>query len=131
MVLGCVHYAKTRKNVLQTLSTTRVGARHGEKIYETLLTREEMARSTDIGNYFRVQADIRGLNYDKYFTEGEDELTQIEDYHSHNVQQLDVNETVELLLKLPFIQSVLCEWSHELTAAETSGSKSHWIQRAA
>jgi UDP-glucose 4-epimerase len=90
-----------------------------------------MARSTDIGNYFRVQADIRGLNYDKYFTEGENELTQIEDYHSHNVQQLDVNETVDLLLKLPFIQSVLQEWTHELTVAETNGSKSHFIQRAA
>ena len=90
-----------------------------------------MARSTDIGNYFRVQADIRGLNYDKYFTEGEDELTQIEDYHSHNVQQLDVKETVDLLLKLPFIQSVLHELDHKLTVVEKSDSKSRFIQRAA
>lgn len=124
--------AKAIKKIFDIETPTKcIGTRHGEKIYETLLTREEMARSTDIGNYFRVQADIRGLNYDKYFTEGEDELTQIEDYHSHNVQQLDVKETVDLLLKLPFIQSVLHELDHKLTVVEKSDSKSRFIQRAA
>jgi UDP-glucose 4-epimerase len=84
-----------------------IGTRHGEKLYETLLTHEEMARATDLGKYFRVAADVRDLNYDKYFSQGESRLAIIQDYHSHNTRRLDVDEMVELLLKLPYIQKEL------------------------
>ena len=80
-----------------------IGTRHGEKLYETLVTREEMAKHIDMGNYFRVPADTRDLNYDKYFVEGEEEISKIEDYHSHNTRRLDVAGMQELLLKLPMI----------------------------
>ena len=81
-----------------------IGTRHGEKLYETLVTREEMAKHIDMGNYFRVPADTRDLNYDKYFVEGEEEISKIEDYHSHNTRRLDVAGMQELLLKLPMIR---------------------------
>lgn len=84
-----------------------IGTRHGEKLYETLVTREEMAKAIDMGRYFRIPADTRDLNYDKYFTEGEGSLTSIEDYNSHNTQRLDVEEMKNLLLKLRFIQADL------------------------
>ena len=77
-----------------------IGTRHGEKLYETLVTREEMSKSIDMGNYFRIPADKRDLNYDKYFAIGEKELSLIEDYHSHNTARLDVNSMVKLLKKL-------------------------------
>ena len=77
-----------------------IGTRHGEKLYETLVTREEMAKSEDMGNYFRIPADNRDLNYDKYFVEGQEEIAQIDDYHSHNTVRLDVEGMKELLLKL-------------------------------
>jgi len=100
--------AKAVKQVLQTDSQIRViGTRHGEKLYEALLTREEMVRAQDLGHYFRVPADIRDLNYAKYFSEGQRDLAEAEDYHSHNVRRLDVQEMVELLMKLPFIQEEL------------------------
>jgi UDP-glucose 4-epimerase len=88
-------------------SDTRVrviGTRHGEKLYETLVTREEMARAIDTGNYFRVPCDDRDLNYDKYFVEGEEKISRVEDYHSHNTRRLNVEEMKNLLLKLPFIR---------------------------
>ncbi|MDX9748160.1 MAG: polysaccharide biosynthesis protein [Paludibacter sp.] len=81
-----------------------IGTRHGEKLYETLVTREEMAKSIDMGNYFRIPADTRDLNYDKYFVEGEEELSHIEDYHSHNTARLDVEGMKELLLKLDLVR---------------------------
>jgi UDP-N-acetylglucosamine 4,6-dehydratase len=84
-----------------------IGTRHGEKLYETLLTREEMARALDLGSYFRVPADVRDLNYAKYFSEGESRVAEVHDYHSHNTRRLDVDELVELLLKLPYIQEEL------------------------
>lgn len=84
-----------------------IGTRHGEKLYETLVTREEMAKAIDMGKYFRIPADTRDLNYDKYFTEGEGTLTTIEDYNSHNTHRLDVEEMKKLLLKLRFIQADL------------------------
>lgn len=84
-----------------------IGTRHGEKLYETLVTREEMAKAIDMGRYFRIPADTRDLNYDKYFTEGEGSLTTIDDYNSHNTQRLDVEEMKKLLLKLRFIQADL------------------------
>ena len=84
-----------------------IGTRHGEKLYETLLTREERTRSIDQGDYFRVVADTRDLNYAKYFSEGEATLSVAEDYNSHNTQRLDVHGMEELLLSLPFIQRAL------------------------
>jgi UDP-glucose 4-epimerase len=81
-----------------------IGTRHGEKLYETLVTREEMAKHEDMGDYFRIPADIRDLNYDKFFVEGEEEISRLEDYHSHNTQRLDVKGMQELLLKLPMIR---------------------------
>jgi UDP-glucose 4-epimerase len=84
-----------------------IGTRHGEKLYETLVTREEMAKSQDMGDYFRIPADNRDLNYDKYFVEGEQEIAKAEDYHSHNTKRLDVEGIKKLLMKLPMIQEDL------------------------
>jgi UDP-glucose 4-epimerase len=84
-----------------------LGTRHGEKLYETLLNREEMVKAEDMGNFYRVPADQRGLNYAKYFTEGEIETSSIEDYNSHNTERLNVDQTAELLLKLDFVNSEL------------------------
>ena len=84
-----------------------IGTRHGEKLYETLVTREEMLRSEDCGNYYRIPCDSRDLNYDKYFTEGNEEISKQDDYHSHNTRRLDVAGMKELLLKLRFIQEDL------------------------
>ena len=81
-----------------------IGTRHGEKLYETLVTREEMAKSEDMGEYFRIPADNRDLNYDKYFVEGEEEVSSIEDYHSHNTARLDVEGMKQLLLKLDIVR---------------------------
>ncbi len=81
-----------------------IGTRHGEKLYETLVTREEMAKSEDMGDYFRIPADNRDLNYDKYFVEGQEEIAQIDDYHSHNTVRLDVDGMKALLLKLDIIK---------------------------
>lgn len=77
-----------------------IGTRHGEKLYETLVTREEMARAEDMGNYYRIPCDTRDLNYDKYFVEGQEKVSVIEDYHSHNTHRLNVEEMKSLLLQL-------------------------------
>lgn len=84
-----------------------IGTRHGEKLYETLVTREEMAKAIDMGQYFRIPCDTRDLNYDKFFTEGSEEVSKIEDYHSHNTRRLDVEGMKEQLLRLRFIQQDL------------------------
>lgn len=84
-----------------------IGTRHGEKLYETLLTREEMARVEDLGKYYRIPADVRDLNYACYFTEGQAEISCQEDYNSHNTHQLDENGLIELLGKLDFIRDAL------------------------
>ena len=84
-----------------------IGTRHGEKLYETLVTREEMIRSIDCGNYYRIPCDSRDLNYDKYYTEGDHAISKMEDYHSHNTHRLDVEEMKQLLLKLNFIREDL------------------------
>ena len=76
-------------------------------MYESLVSREEMARSTDTGNYFRIPCDARDLNYDKYFVEGEEKVAQYEDYHSHNTYRLNVEEMKKLLLKLPMVRADL------------------------
>lgn len=84
-----------------------IGTRHGEKLYETLVTREEMAKAIDMGNYFRIPCDTRDLNYDKFFTEGNEEMSKIEDYHSHNTRRLDVEGMKEQLMRLRFVQADL------------------------
>ena len=84
-----------------------IGTRHGEKLYETLVTREEMAKAIDMGNYYRIPCDTRDLNYDKFFTEGNEEMSKIEDYHSHNTRRLDVEGMKEQLMRLRFIQADL------------------------
>lgn len=84
-----------------------VGARHGEKLYETLLTREEMLRAQDMGEYFRVSPDDRDLNYDLYFIEGSPDVTRTEDYHSHNTTRLDVDGTCEMLLQVAEVRADL------------------------
>ncbi|TLD40093.1 MAG: UDP-N-acetylglucosamine 4,6-dehydratase [Candidatus Jettenia ecosi] len=84
-----------------------IGTRHGEKLYETLLTREEMAIAKDLGGYYRIPCDERDLNYGKYFTEGEEQVSQSVDYHSHNTRRLNKDEVKEVLLKLPYIQREL------------------------
>lgn len=80
-----------------------IGTRHGEKLYETLVTREEMVRAIDMGDYYRIPCDTRDLNYDKYFTKGNMEVSKIEDYHSHNTHLLSLDEMRNLLLSLQFI----------------------------
>lgn len=84
-----------------------IGTRHGEKVYETLLSREEMAAADDLGEYFRVPPDMRDLNYDKFFVDGRQKLTEAQDYNSHNTQRLDVEGTKKLLLKLPFMRDLV------------------------
>ncbi len=81
-----------------------IGVRHGEKIHETLVNREEMAKAIDLGNYFRIPADTRDLNYNKFFTEGEIKITRGEEYTSFNTYRLNIKETKELLLKLRIIR---------------------------
>jgi len=81
-----------------------IGTRHGEKLYETLVTREEMAKAIDMGNYFRVPCDTRDLNYDKFFVEGSEKVSKIEDYHSHNTKRLDKEGMKQLLLKLDMVR---------------------------
>jgi len=97
--------AEALKGLYKTNITVRViGTRHGEKLYETLVTREEMAKHIDMGNYYRIPCDSRDLNYNKYFVEGEEEISKIDDYHSHNTKRLDVKGMQDLLLKLPLIR---------------------------
>jgi UDP-glucose 4-epimerase len=81
-----------------------IGTRHGEKLYETLCTREEMQKAEDLGEFFRIPADNRDLNYKQYFAEGNVHVSEIEDYHSHNAKQQDVEGMKNLLKKLPLIQ---------------------------
>lgn len=84
-----------------------IGTRHGEKLYESLVSREELAKAEDMGQYYRVPADNRDLNYAKFVVEGELEITQFDDYTSHNTTRLDVEGVKQLLLKLSYIQEQL------------------------
>jgi UDP-glucose 4-epimerase len=83
-----------------------IGTRHGEKLYEALLSREEMACAEDMGDYFRVPPDLRDLNYSKFVEQGEEKISHTEDYNSHNTQRLDVAGMQQLLLKLEFMQAI-------------------------
>lgn len=84
-----------------------IGTRHGEKLYETLLTREEMLHAEDQGDYYRIQADNRDLNYGKFFEQGEKNIVNVVDYNSHNTKRLDLEGTKELLMKLKFMQEIV------------------------
>lgn len=84
-----------------------IGTRHGEKCYESLVSREEMAMAENMGAYYRITTDNRDLNYDKYVVEGEERVSHLEDYTSHNTQQLNIDEIKTLLLKLDFVQEKL------------------------
>lgn len=84
-----------------------IGTRHGEKLYESLLSREEMARSEDLSSYYRIPADSRDLNYAKYFVEGETEVSDIDDYTSHNTDRLDVEGVKQTLLKLDIVREAI------------------------
>ena len=86
------------------------GTRHGEKLFETLLTKEEHVVAEDMGGFYRVPADNRDLNYDKYFVEGNEELQEVEDYNSHNTERLNVEQIKEKLLNLDFIKNELKTW---------------------
>jgi UDP-glucose 4-epimerase len=81
-----------------------IGTRHGEKLYETLVNREEMVKAEDLGNFFRIPADTRDLNYNRFFIEGEAQISQMEEYNSHNTSRLSIDETKQLLLRLESIQ---------------------------
>jgi UDP-N-acetylglucosamine 4,6-dehydratase/5-epimerase len=83
-----------------------IGTRHGEKLYEALLSREEMAEAEDLGNYFRIRPDLRDLNYGKYVEEGDERISQAADYNSHNTKRLDVEGVKKLLMKITFMQAV-------------------------
>ena len=84
-----------------------IGTRHGEKLYETLLTREEMAHAEDLGQYFRIPADTRNLNYEQYFSDGEQRISEMLEYNSHNTERLDIAQIRELLLNLDEVQQAL------------------------
>jgi UDP-N-acetylglucosamine 4,6-dehydratase len=84
-----------------------IGTRHGEKLYESLLSREEMARAEDLGGYYRIPADNRDLNYNKYFVEGETKVSHIDDYTSHNTQRLDIEGVKKVLLKLDIVREAV------------------------
>jgi UDP-glucose 4-epimerase len=81
-----------------------IGTRHGEKLYETLVNREDMIKAEDLGEYYRIPADNRDLNYDQYFSEGMHDIENLNEYHSHNTTLLDVEGMKKLLLKLPIIR---------------------------
>jgi len=98
--------ANALKDLFKANTDIRViGTRHGEKLYESLVTREEIAKSIDMENYFRIPCDERDLNYDKYFVEGKEEISKIEDYNSHNTYRLNIEEMKALLLKLDIVKS--------------------------
>jgi len=108
--------AEAIKTIFGVETPTRViGTRHGEKLYETLLTREEMARAVDMGHYYRVSVDDRDLNYQAFFSEGAAELTYADDYHSHNTERLDLEGTISLLRKLDYIQEELSRYRLPVT----------------
>jgi len=103
--------AKSLRRIFQADTPIHIiGTRHGEKQSETLLTREEMLRAEDLGRYFRVPSDNRDLNYDAYFVEGKEKLSEQVDYNSHNTRRLTEDELVELLMGLDYVQEELKMW---------------------
>lgn len=105
--------AKAVQRLFGDTGTNIIGTRHGEKLYETLMTREERLRSEDMGQYFRVAADNRDLNYDKYFVKGQVQTMAEEAYTSHNTQRLDVEGTVRKILTTDYVKEALAAWEAE------------------
>lgn len=100
--------AQAMKELLRSAGDLKViGTRHGEKLYESLVSREEMARADDLGGYYRIPADSRDLNYDKYVVQGETEISEIDDYTSHNTHRLNVEQVKEVLMKLEIIREAV------------------------
>ena len=100
--------ARALRELVKSKSEVKViGTRHGEKLYESLVSREEMARAEDLGSYYRIPADSRELNYDKYFIEGETEISKIDDYTSHNTKRLSVQEIKDVLMQLPEVREAV------------------------
>lgn len=100
--------AQALKNLFDSnVETKIIGMRHGEKIYETLVSQEEMARAEDMGDFYRVSMDARDLDYEKYFSLGDKEEIGFDDYHSHNTKRLNIVEVEKVLLKLPEVQAAL------------------------
>ena len=97
--------AESLKELLNLNNNIKIiGTRHGEKLFETLCTREEMIKAEDMGNFYRIPADNRSLNYSSYFSKGEKELSSVEDYNSHNTEQKDIEGIKQLLTKLDFVK---------------------------
>ena len=100
--------AQALKSLFASTSSIRIiGTRHGEKLYESLISREEMAKADDLGDYYRIPADNRDLNYAQFFSQGEEKISFQEDYTSHNTERLNVEQVKQLLLKLDFIKEQL------------------------
>ena len=100
--------AQALKEMFNSTSPIKIiGTRHGEKLYETLCTREEMIKAEDMGDFYRIPADNRDLNYAKYYSQGQEDISNVNDYNSHNTKRLDVNEIKALLINLPLIQEEL------------------------
>jgi UDP-glucose 4-epimerase len=96
------------KELFNSAAVTKIiGTRHGEKLYESLVSREEMAKAEDMGQYYRIPADNRDLNYDKFIMEGQPEANDIDDYTSHTTKRLNIAEIKELLISLEFIRNQL------------------------
>jgi UDP-glucose 4-epimerase len=94
--------------LLNSPNTVRIiGTRHGEKLYETLLNREEIAQAEDLGDYYRVPADVRDLNYSSFFSSGKSEVSEAIDYNSHNAELLDIDGMMKLLEKLQCVQDAI------------------------
>ncbi len=102
--------AKAVQKIFGNTGTNIIGTRHGEKLYETLMTKEECLRAADMGKYYRVSADNRDLNYDKYFVSGQVSTEADEAYTSHNTKRLDVDETVEKIMTADYVQDQLKGW---------------------
>lgn len=103
--------AKAVQQLFGDTGTKIIGTRHGEKLYETLMTNEECTRSVDMGNYYRVLPDGRDLNYDKFFVDGQVQTMANEAYTSHNTQRLDVEGTIKKILTTDYVKEALAEWS--------------------
>lgn len=100
--------AQALKELLRRDNEIRIiGTRHGEKLYESLVSREEMARAEDLGGYFRIPADSRDLNYDKYFVQGETRISQLDDYTSHNTERLNITAVKQVLMQLDLIREAV------------------------
>ena len=105
-------FVHRKQSCLQNLANAKndvkiIGTRHGEKLYETLCTREEMIKAQDMGDFYRIPADNRDLNYSMYFSEGEKSMTEVEDYHSHNTERLDIDQVKKLISTLAIVRKEL------------------------